>query len=131
MTEDLIAEGSSRLDALKSQIAKRRWNEELKGVTHKGIRWYADPQGRQAVTETLQFAQMYEAEHGEGTFATDWKGMQGQWAESVTRADLLQVGALLGQRRQTCFAREKELIAQAEADPDGFDEQVIGTGWPS
>lgn len=123
-------EDTSRVDALTSQIAKRRWSEEMKGVAFKGIRWYADSDGRQAVTETLQFAEMFEAQHGAGSFATDWKGMSGQWAQGVTKADLLQVGQLLGARRQACFARERQLLEQLQADPDAFDEADIGLGWP-
>lgn len=130
MTEELIEEGNSRLDALLSQIAKRRWNEELRGVAHAGIRWQADPESRLAVLETLQFADMVEAVNGPGTFKTNWKGMRGQWASNVAKSDLLDAGRKIGERRAACFAREKELVDLAMADPDGFDETVIGAGWP-
>lgn len=128
MEEDLIDEGNSRLDALKHQIEKRRWREELRGVEHLGIRWYAGSAGRQAVMESLQYAATVEAQGG--MFATDWKGENGQWALGVTKTDLETVAGLLGQRRQQCFARERELVDMAETDPDNFDEQIIGTGWP-
>lgn len=129
--ETLMEEGTGTLDALKTQIEQRRVREELKGVEYLGIRWYADNAGRQAVTEALQFADIHEAQHGAGTFSTQWKGMNGQWTDSVTKADLLAVGLLLGQRRSACFAREHELLALAEADPDGFDTTLIGTEWPA
>lgn len=122
---------TSTLDALKTQVARRRVREELKGVEYLGIRWYADSDGRQAVTETLAFADIFESQHGDGTFETQWKGMHGRWADSVTKADLLAVGMLLGQRRAACFARERELMALAETDPEGFDAALIGVGWPA
>ena len=127
---EITAEGNSRLDALRHQIAQRRWREEVKGVEHNGARFRGDSDGRQAVTEAAQFAEMFEAGNGAGTFQVDWKSIDGQWAEGVTRDDLVSIMQKLGQRRQACFAREKELIAQAKADPDGFDQTLIGTGWP-
>ena len=129
--ETMMEEGAGTLDALKTQIEQRRVREELKGVEYLGIRWHCDNAGRQAVTEAMQFADIHEAQHGEGTFTTQWKGMNGQWADSVTKADLLAVGMLMGQRRSACFARERELLGLADADPEGFDTTLIGSGWPA
>jgi len=130
MTEDAeITEGNgSHMDALRHQIAKRRWREELRGVEYAGIRWHADAQGRQAVMESMQFASMAEAQGS--PFSTQWKGKGGKWAAGIGKAELETVAVLLGQRRGALFAREKELIDQAEADPENFDERLIGTGWP-
>lgn len=122
--------GSSTLDALRTQITTRRHRAEARGVEHLGIRWVADSAGRQSVTEALAFADAVEAEHGPGAFTTQWKGANGQWAENVTRTDLLTVGMLIGQRRAACFARERELSLLAGADPESFDTTLIGTGWP-
>lgn len=129
MTDETdITEDTGRIDALRVQITKRRRLEELKGVAHLGIRWQAGPEDRLAVLEALAFADMAESQGGQ--FATRWKGKGGQWSGEVGRAELAQAAAAIGQRRQAYFVRERELLDILEADPDAFDERLIGTGWP-
>jgi len=129
MTDEFDTEDSGGIEALRVQIASRRRREELKGAEHLGIRWQAGPEDRLAVLESIAFADMVEAQGGQ--FTTRWKGMGGQWSTEVTRNELLQAAAALGQRRAACFRRERELLDILEGDPEGFDPTLIGSGWPA
>ena len=126
---DFTDEGNSRLDALRHQIAKRRWREELRGTERNGIRWQSDPDGRLAVLESMAFADLSESRGGP-PFRTRWKGLGGQWSNELGKKELIEAAAAIGQRRAACFARERELLDQLEADPEQFEETEIGTGWP-
>ena len=128
MEEQLPTEDTSRIDALRVQIAKRRRHEELRGTEQLGTRWQAGPEDRLAVLESIAFADMVESQGGQ--FVTRWKGKGGQWSTGIGRAELMQAAVALGQRRQACFARERELLDILESDPAAFDEQLIGIGWP-
>ena len=70
MEEQLPTEDTSRIDALRVQIAKRRRHEELRGTEQLGTRWQAGPEDRLAVLESIAFADMVEAQGGQ--FVSRW-----------------------------------------------------------
>lgn len=121
-----IDEGTPALDALRWQIANRRWREELRGVVYRGLRWAGNSESRQSVIETITAAEAYEATNGGGTFSTVWKCVDG-WLDNVTLADLHEVRRLLAERRQACFSAERQKLADTEAG----NMVELGTGWPA
>ena len=126
MAEETIDEGTPGLDALRWQIANRRWREELRGVVYRERRWAGDSESRQSVIETISAAEAYEATNGDGSFSTTWKCADG-WLDDVTLADLREVRQLLADRRQACFQVERDKVADAEAG----NAVELGSGWPA
>ena len=119
-----LEEGTPGKDSLRSQIARRRWMEECKGIVYDGVRFSGDAGSRQSVTESLEAARQYEAKNGEGSFSTHWKGVDG-WI-TVGLSDLEAIHEALAMRRQDCFNRERELLDAVEAG----QEISLGSGWP-
>jgi len=115
-------ESDSGLDALIWQIGEQRRRVEREGAQYRGCRWHGDADGRQSVTETIAAV---EAMPEPGGFTTSWKCLDG-WLDSVTLDDLRTVRGLLAQRRQACFARQRELVLAAEAG----EIVDLGAGWP-
>ncbi len=117
-------EGTPGEDALRSQIARRRWMEECKGITYNGVRFSGDAGSRQSVTESLEAARQYESKNGDGSFSTEWKAVDG-WL-TVGLSDLEAVHEALAMRRQDCFERERQLLDAVEAG----QTISLGSGWP-
>jgi len=126
MAEETMDEGTPGLDALRWQIANRRWREELRGVVYRERRWSGDSESRQSVIETISAAEAYEAANGDGSFSATWKCVDG-WLDDVTLADLREVRRLLADRRQACFQVERDKVADAEAG----NAVELGSGWPA
>lgn len=95
---------------LASQLEPLRKDQEAIGVTVNGIRYSGDPGNRQALGESLQFAEAASAI----TFA-GWKDSDGQYHTDHPVADVQQAYEAIGQRRSALIAKEGEYAAQIYA----------------
>lgn len=115
------------LDEVRSRlvhrVAQRRWETEESGVEFNGTRISTTERAVNKLTQTRALAQEYEAATG-NPWSTDWKTADGTWI-SVDLPTLVQIGLLIGDFHQKCYAREKELITAIQGASDRASLQAV------
>lgn len=88
----------------------------------------SSPLGQHAIASVIVFAKEYEAVAGEGAFSAEWSSLTG--FVTLRLPEIVQLGFAVGAHVQACFARQKELVAQAEGGDIAGALAGLETGWP-
>lgn len=115
------AQEQQRRAELVALIEPQRKAAEAEGVTVNGIRYAGDPDNRQALGESLQFA----AAANMTTFA-GWKDSDGVFHADHPVADVQAAYEQIGYRRGALIALEGQYAAQVM---DGTLDSVEGLSW--
>lgn len=115
------AELAAQRVALLPDLEQARKDAEAQGVTVNGIRYAGDPDNRQALNESLQFA----AAANMTTFA-GWKDSDGVFHADHPVADVQAAYEQIGYRRGALIALEGQYAAQLQA---GEIDSIQGLSW--
>ena len=115
---DEQAKEQRRRAELAALIEPQRKAAEAQGVTINGIRYAGDPDNRQALNESLQFA----AAANMTTF-TGWKDSDGVFYDDHPVSDVQAAYEQIGYRRSALIALEGRYAAQLQAgEIDSIEE---------
>lgn len=108
-------------DQLISEINRQRKAAERQGITYNGIRYAGSPEDRQAMDESVKFAE----DAGITEFSA-WKDSDNQFHANHPVADVVEAYRLIGQNRMRLIELEGQYIAQVQA---GELTDVDGLAW--
>lgn len=101
------------LKQINARIARRKYEESIRGVEYNGLLWHTSESGRNNINNMLTLAKSISETLPSGeTFSTKWKTLSG-WT-TVTIADMEAVGTAAGQYVISCFSREKDIADAIE-----------------
>lgn len=110
---------AAALDAVRSEIAARRWKAEVCGINVGGIHVHTDERTRTNILGAYQEAME------DPDYTVMWKGADGGFI-SLDAPTIVFIAKAIRSHVQACFNREAEILMQLEAGlPYDIDH-----GWP-
>ena len=110
--------------ALRTRIARTRYEHETGGTTVDGMHVATDRQSQALITGAFSSAK--DAQESGDPFSIRWKSAGG-WVE-LDADQMIGLGRAVRQHVQACFDREKELTEAVAAGT--FTEAMLDEGWP-
>lgn len=107
-------------DAIRHQIAARRWREECRGISINNVRIKADRESQSLITSAALACTI------DPNYVAHWKSLDG-FVELDTET-IIAAATAVRIHVQACFDREAELLALLEAGE--YTDELLGTGWP-
>ena len=110
----------SQVAQVRDQIAARRYQAEIAGITINGMRVETDDRAKLLINGAALEAML------DADYAMQWKTIEG--FVELTGAQVIGVARAVRAHVQACFNREAELLAELEAGT--LTDEMLEQGWP-